>query len=95
MSEEKLLPGEKERYSLLTSTDLEILSKIHETEKLPNLSDKEKLLIKFIRTQLEKNWRGPILAILNEILNNKNLTSEERWKKVLERALEFWEPKSD
>jgi hypothetical protein len=82
---------EEKRYPLDTKLDLNILSKIHEAESL-ELSENERFLISFIRTQLEEDWRGPLLAVLDTILKNKNLGPEERWREVLKTSERFWRP---
>lgn len=58
---------EKRKYVLADKQDYEILDKIHQLEKLP-LSPEDKEFINFIRTQLEKDWRTPILESLNKLL---------------------------
>lgn len=89
----KFLQGEKEKYYLSIDKDIEILSKIHQIEKWNNLSGEEKMIVTLIRTQLQTDWRDPLVVILDEFLNNKNLPSEERLKKVIEKSeKEFWTP---
>lgn len=86
------LSGE-ERYLLPVSVDYKILDKIHQVEKIPNLTENEKFLILFTRSQLEKDWRRPLITILDELLKNKELSSKERWKKVTQKVLSnFWSP---
>jgi len=63
----KTTPEEKEGYILSTDQDYEILGKIKQLEK-QKLSDKDKKLVKFIRTQLKDDWRTPIIELLNNIL---------------------------
>jgi len=58
---------EKRKYVLADKQDYEILTKIHQLEKL-SLSPDDKEFINFIRTQLEKDWRTPILKVLNNLL---------------------------
>jgi len=62
-----LTKQEKRKYVLADKQDYEILAKIHQLEKL-SLSTEDKEFINFIRTQLEKDWRTPILEILNKLL---------------------------
>ena len=70
--------------------DREILSKIHKAEGLPKLTDNEKFLLLFIRTQLEKDWRSHILALLDKMLERK----KNSWNSVKKKALKsFWQPK--
>jgi len=58
---------EKKKYVLSTKKDYEILEKIKKLEKT-SLTKEEKHLIKLIRTQLEKNWRKPLLKMLDKLL---------------------------
>lgn len=60
-------PEEKKRYILSEEKDYMILEKIHELET-KNLSTEDKKLVKFIRTQLEKEWRTPIIKFLDKLL---------------------------
>ena len=50
-----------------TNEDYEILSKIKQLEKL-KLTKQDKYLIKFVKTQLEHDWRKPILKTLSKVL---------------------------
>ncbi|HCM51739.1 TPA: hypothetical protein DIS56_01245 [Candidatus Saccharibacteria bacterium] len=59
---------EAKKYVLSTYTDYEILAKIHQLEK-QNLSPGDKEFVEFIKTQLELDWRSPILAKLHELLD--------------------------
>ncbi|MBI2589223.1 hypothetical protein HYW35_03440 [Candidatus Saccharibacteria bacterium] len=59
---------EANQYVLAADTDYEILSKIHQLEK-QNLSATDKEFVRFIRTQLEFDWRSPILVKLDELLS--------------------------
>ncbi|MBU2616435.1 MAG: hypothetical protein KKB79_00425 [Nanoarchaeota archaeon] len=47
--------------------DFAILNKIRELEKR-KLSLRDKEVVKLIRTQLEKNWRAPLIEFLNKFL---------------------------
>jgi len=58
---------EKRKYVLNDKNDLIILSKIKELEKR-KLTEKDKEIIKIIRTQLEKEWRKPLINYLNKLL---------------------------
>ncbi|MFC1598165.1 hypothetical protein ACFL2M_01390 [Patescibacteria group bacterium] len=55
---------ELERYELPEEQDLEILGKIHELES-EELSDADKQLVIFLRTQLEEDWRTPLLEFID------------------------------
>jgi len=57
---------EKRKYLLPRETDVEILSLCKELEKL-DLSKEDRFLVEFIKTQLEKDWRTPLLEKLREL----------------------------
>ncbi len=58
---------EKQKYILKTEQDYEILGKIKQLEK-KKLSSDDKKLIAFLRTQLEQDWRTPMIKRLDELL---------------------------
>ncbi len=58
---------ERKRYVLKENRDYGILFKCKLLEK-QKLSSTDRLLIKFIRTQLEDDWREPILRLLKKLL---------------------------
>lgn len=62
-----LTSKEKKKYLLPTDKDFEILAKFKQLEKL-KLTKEDKFLVKFIKTQLEKDWRKPLLKVLNQLL---------------------------
>lgn len=63
----KITKTEQQKYVLSTDEDYEILSKIKRLEKQP-LNAQEQFLVKFVRTQLEHDWRAWIIRELNKIL---------------------------
>ena len=63
---DQLTNEEKRKYLLPTETDAEILFLCKKLEKL-DLSEEDKLLVELIKTQLEKDWRTPLLEKLREI----------------------------
>lgn len=63
----KATSAEKKKYALPTKADFEILAKCKKLEKL-KLASHDKFFVKFIKTQLEKNWRKPLLKELNKLL---------------------------
>jgi len=63
----KLTPKEKKKYSLPEKRDREILSKVKQLEKL-NLGKADKTLVALIKTQLEKDWRKPLMQGLDKLL---------------------------
>ena len=62
-----LTKTEEKKYVMSINEDYEILSKVKQLEKL-NLNKEEKFLIKFIRTQLEHDWRKWLIKELDKIL---------------------------
>lgn len=60
-------PKDKKRYMLSTDEDWEILGKIYQLEK-KKLSSEDKNFVTFLRTQLEHDWRTPILQTLDDLL---------------------------
>ncbi|MBI3260886.1 hypothetical protein HYZ64_00750 [Candidatus Berkelbacteria bacterium] len=62
----KVKPIDKKRYVLSTDADYEILGKIYALEA-KKLSQRDRELVKFVRTQLEHNWRTPIIKLLNKM----------------------------
>ena len=55
------------KYLLPTDRDIEILDKCNQLEKL-NLSKVEFELVALIKTQLEDDWRTPLLMKLDSLL---------------------------
>lgn len=58
---------EEKKYVMSTDEDFEIISKVKQLEKL-NLKKEDKTLVKLIRTQLEHDWRKPVIRTLNRML---------------------------
>ena len=67
MKKFKITLEEKQKYVLSTDKDFEILGKIHQLEK-QNLSQEDKRIVRFIRTQLQLDWRTPIIKLLEKLL---------------------------
>lgn len=63
----KVKEKDKKEYVLSTNSDYEILEKIYWLEKI-KLSEKDKKLVKLIRTQLRPDWRSPLIKELNQLL---------------------------
>lgn len=61
-----LTPSEKKKYLLPIERDYEILSKIKKLEKL-KLSKEDRFIVDFIKTQLERDWRTPLIKELDKI----------------------------
>lgn len=55
------------KYVLSTDEDWEILGKIYQLEEKP-LSAEDKKFVAFLRTQLEHEWRVPIVQALDNLL---------------------------
>ncbi|OGN04835.1 MAG: hypothetical protein A3B99_00485 [Candidatus Yanofskybacteria bacterium RIFCSPHIGHO2_02_FULL_44_12b] len=58
---------DQKRYVLGEKRDYQISAKIYKLEKY-KLSSEDKKTVNLIRTQLEKDWRKPLLKILNHLL---------------------------
>ena len=67
----ELTESEKKKYLLPTERDVEILIKCKELEKM-NLAKTDKELLELIKTQLEKDWRKPLLEKLDQLLKKYN-----------------------
>ena len=86
---------EKKRYVLKERRDIKILHLIHDLEKSKQtLSDGEKVLLSLIRTQLEEDWRTPLLQVLQQMKKDSALSSKERMMKLKKCTdAPFWKPK--
>ncbi|NTV24520.1 MAG: hypothetical protein HGA85_09250 [Nanoarchaeota archaeon] len=58
--------ADKKKYLLPKQADYEILTLCKELEK-KDLTKDERLLVKLIKTQLEKDWRRPLLKKLEQL----------------------------
>ncbi len=67
MEKIKLSSLEKKKYVLPTERDIEILRKCKQLEKL-ELDKSDRFLVKFIKTQLEADWRKYLLEELNKLI---------------------------
>lgn len=63
----KITPAEKKKYVLSTDADFEILAKCKQLEKL-KLTKEDRYFVEFLKTQLEDDWRKPLLKTLNRLL---------------------------
>jgi len=63
----RLTKAEEKMYVMSTDQDYEILSKVKQLEKI-KLSKQDKFLVQLIRTQLERDWRKPLIKELDSIL---------------------------
>ena len=63
--------AERKKYSLIEKRDFEILTKVKQLERLP-LQNEDRVLVKLIRTQLEQDWRKPLLKKLNSLMTKYN-----------------------
>jgi hypothetical protein len=62
----RVRPEDKKRYVLKEKRDYEILEKIYVLEEQP-LSPQDREVVQLIRTQLEDEWREPLIKYLNEL----------------------------
>jgi hypothetical protein len=58
---------DEKKYVLSRQEDYEILSKVRELES-KSISDVDKEFVQLIRTQLEEEWRNPLVDKLNKLL---------------------------
>jgi hypothetical protein len=58
---------DEEKYLLSREEDYEILAKVRQLES-KDLTDNDKEVVRLILTQLEEEWREPLLNKLNELL---------------------------
>ncbi len=58
--------ADKKKYALVTKLDSKILIKIKKLEK-KKLNKEDKRMLKFIKTQLEYDWRKPLIKELDKI----------------------------
>lgn len=82
---------EKRRYPL-AGRDAEILEGIHTLEEVHELSEDERFLLLFLRSQLEEDWREPCFQLLDSWITSKELPPEERWKKLKAVKEKWWNP---
>lgn len=59
--------AEEKEYLLPNEEDYEILSIVKSLEN-KNLSDQDKEIVEFIKSQLRLDWRGPLLEKLKQLL---------------------------
>jgi hypothetical protein len=71
----KITTREKKKYLLPTDRDLEILAKCKLLEK-SDLTDNDRVFVKFIKTQLEEDWRTPLLKMLNKLLKKYKVANK-------------------
>jgi hypothetical protein len=62
----KVSAAERKRFVLATDKDLVILAKIKQLKK-SSLTPEDKNLINLIQTQLELDWRSPLIKALNKL----------------------------
>ena len=63
----KIKKLEKRKYVMSTDVDYEILEKIKFLERR-NLKKEDAVFVKFMRSQLERDWRKPLLKMLDKLL---------------------------
>ncbi|MBU2542808.1 hypothetical protein KJ785_04590 [Patescibacteria group bacterium] len=62
----KIKPTDKKKLPLKEDMDYKILEMIYELEK-KKLNKEQKELVKFLKTQLEDDWRKPLLKFLKKL----------------------------
>lgn len=62
----KLSRNEQSKYVMADSRDYQILASIKQLEQKP-LSKEDQILVALIRTQLEKDWRKPLMKMLEKM----------------------------
>ncbi|OHA01434.1 MAG: hypothetical protein A3C12_03040 [Candidatus Sungbacteria bacterium RIFCSPHIGHO2_02_FULL_49_20] len=67
MIEVKVTAKDKRRYVLKEKRDYQILEKIYRLEKR-DLFVADKKIVNLIRTQLEDDWRKPLLRFITEMI---------------------------
>lgn len=65
----KLTKSEKKKYALKDKIDLEIFAEIKNLEN-KKLNKENKRMLRFIKTQMEWDWRKPLIKELNKIKRN-------------------------
>ncbi len=65
--ETKVNAKDKKRYALKEIRDYKILEKIYKLEKF-KLTREDKKILNLIRTQLEHDWRKPLIKLLDELI---------------------------
>ena len=63
----KISSSEKKKYVLHSDDDFEILSKCNQLKKL-GLTKEHGEIMNLIKTQLESDWRKPLMSYLNKLL---------------------------
>ena len=63
---------EKRKYLMPTNKDYEILARVKQLERL-KLTEEEKVLVRLIKTQLERDWRKYLIQSLNKMLRKRNV----------------------
>ncbi|MBI4434939.1 hypothetical protein HY635_03980 [Candidatus Uhrbacteria bacterium] len=63
---------EREQYVIATERDLDILDKVKRLDRC-TLSEDDARIVALIRTQLEHDWRTPLLAELNRLMGHYDL----------------------
>lgn len=67
----KIKPADKNRLLLEEKRDYEILGMIYELENR-KLKKEQKELVKFLKSQLEDDWRKPLLGFVRKLTKKLN-----------------------
>lgn len=68
----KISAAERKRYVLSNYKDFEVLSKCKYLEK-SGLKAEDKILVRLIKSQLQDDWRSPLVKMLNALKRKYNL----------------------
>lgn len=60
-------PRDKKKLRMDEKRDYQILKKVYQLEKR-KLTREQKELVTFLKTQLEDDWRAPLIKYLNKLL---------------------------
>ncbi|NQV08366.1 hypothetical protein HQ529_00775 [Candidatus Woesearchaeota archaeon] len=63
----RITSQEKKKYVMATDSDFEILGKCKQLEKL-RLTKEDRSLVKLLKTQLEDDWRTPLIKFINKLM---------------------------
>jgi len=62
----KITPADRKKYAFVKEIDKEIILKIKKLER-KKLSKEDKKMLKFIKSQMEFDWRKPLIKELEKI----------------------------
>ena len=74
----KITVSEKKKYVLSTDVDFDILNKCKKLLK-QNLTKEDRSLVKLIVSQLELDWRKPLVKAANDLYNRYKKRPNSNW----------------